>query len=116
MLTVVFEQRPWVPVADGVQVQALAAGFWRVQVHFGIMDVPDVPRALATGPWSHLLGDPMQTSWFLSRETVVPRPGTGMAAWRQRLFAAMARSAGSAVRYFRLPDNAVVELGTRVQL
>ena len=116
VLTVVFEQRPWVPVADRVTVEPLAAGFWRVQLHFGFMEVPDVPRALATGPWAHLLGDAMQTSWFLSRETVVPGPGAGMAAWRQRLFAGMARSAGSAARYFHLPDNAVVELGTRVQL
>ncbi len=116
VLTVVFEQRPWVPAADRVTVEPLAAGFWRVQLHFGFMDVPDVPRALSTGPWAHLLGDAMQTSWFLSRETVVPGPGAGMAAWRQRLFAGMARSAGSAARYFHLPDNAVVELGTRVQL
>jgi KUP system potassium uptake protein len=116
VLTVVFAQRPWVAAADRVTVEPLAAGFWRVQLHFGFMDVPDVPRALATGPWAHLLGDAMQTSWFLSRETVVPGPGAGMAAWRQRLFAGMARSAGSAARYFHLPDNAVVELGTRVQL
>jgi KUP system potassium uptake protein len=87
-----------------------------VQLHFGFMETPDVPRALATGPWAHLAGDAMQTSWFLSRETVVPGPGAGMATWRQRLFAAMSRSAGSAARYFHLPDNAVVELGTRVHL
>jgi KUP system potassium uptake protein len=116
VLTVVFAQRPWVPLAERVVVEPLGSGFWRVQLHFGFMDLPDVPRALAAGPGARLLGDPMQTSWFLSRETVMPGPGAGMAAWRQRLYAGMARSADSAAGHFHLPDNAVVELGTRVQL
>ncbi len=116
VLTVQFAQRPWVPADQRLQVEVLGPGFWRAQLTFGFMDVPDVPRALATGAWAGLVGDPMATSWFLSRETVVPGTRPGMAGWRQRLFAAMARRAGSAARYFRLPDNAVVELGTRVQL
>ena len=93
VLTVVFEERPWVPVAERVVVEPLDAGFWRVQLHFGFMDEPDVPRALATGDWAPLLGDPMQASWFLSRATVLPGRRPGMAAWRQRLFAGMARGA-----------------------
>ena len=56
------------------------------------------------------------TSYFLSRETVVPTRGDGMAHWRERLFAAMSRNAGSVVEFFRLPNNAVIELGTRVQI
>jgi KUP system potassium uptake protein len=116
VVTVVFAQRPWVPAAERLQVEVLGHSFWRVQLHFGFMDVPDVPHALATAAWPGLLPEPMATSWFLSRETVVPGHGAGMAAWRQRLFAAMGRRAGSAARYFQLPDNAVVELGTRVQL
>jgi KUP system potassium uptake protein len=57
-----------------------------------------------------------ETTYFLSRETVVPTPGSGMFAWRERLFAAMTRNAGGIVEFFKLPDNAVVELGTRVQI
>ena len=57
-----------------------------------------------------------ETTYFLSRETVVPTPGGGMTRWRERLFAAMNRNAGSVVEFFRLPDNAVVELGTRIQI
>ncbi|WP_457320759.1 KUP/HAK/KT family potassium transporter, partial [Roseateles sp. P5_E11] len=57
-----------------------------------------------------------ETSYFLSRETVVPTPGGGMANWRERLFAALSRNSSGVARFFRLPDNAVVELGTRVQI
>ena len=60
--------------------------------------------------------DLFEVSYFLSRETVVPRRGAAMAHWREALFAAMARNAGSVAEFFRLPDNCVVELGTRVQL
>ena len=57
-----------------------------------------------------------ETTWFRSRETIVPTRGSGMAHWRERIYAAMTRNAGSVVAYFRLPDNSVVELGTRVQI
>ena len=115
VLTVVFEERPWVPEADRLETEALGHGFWRTRVHFGYLDDPDVPAALRALSATGLVLDPMTTTWFLSRETVQPG-GTGLAAWRQRLFVALARSAGSATQFFRLPDNAVVELGTRVQL
>ena len=119
VLTVRFAPQPWVPAEQRVQAEALGPGFWRVTVHYGFMDEPDLPAALALlrlpdqPDWRH---EPAATSWFLSRATIVPTPGPGMAAWRERLFAAMSRNAGSAADYFRLPDNAVVELGTRVQI
>ena len=116
ILTVVFDEVPWVPVEKRVEVQPLANGFWRVTLHFGFMDTPDVPKALALAE-SHGLRIPVfESSYFLSRETVVPAPGGGMANWRERLFAAMSRNAGGVVEFFRLPGNAVVELGTRVQI
>ncbi len=116
IVTVVFEPRPWVPMERRVQVQPLGRGFWRVSLHFGFMNTPDVPAALALAA-SHGLPVPLfECSYFLSRETVVPTPGPGLAAWRRRLFAAMSRNAGGVAGYFRLPDNAVVELGTRVQM
>ncbi|MGE0798928.1 MAG: potassium transporter Kup [Lautropia sp.] len=116
ILTVVFEDVPWTPIDRRVAVVALGRGFWRVAVHFGFMNTPDVPKALElTRP--HGLHIPVfETSYFLSRETVVPTPGGGMAGWRERLFAAMSRNAGGVVEFFRLPNNAVVELGTRVQI
>ncbi len=116
VVTVVFDEVPWVAEADRVDLQPLAEGFWRVTLRFGFMDLPDVPRALAGCAARGVPVPPFETSYFLSRETVVPTPGAGMARWRERLFAAMSRNAGSAARFFHLPDNAVVELGTRVQI
>jgi KUP system potassium uptake protein len=75
-----------------------------------------VPKALGLAKAQGLHLDLFETSYFLSRETIVPTDGGGMAAWRERLFAVMSKNAGSVVEYFHLPDNAVVELGTRVQI
>ena len=116
VLTVVFHDRPWVPETERVQVQPLPNSFWRVTLHYGFMDSPDVPRALTLAAALGLEVPPFETTWFLSRETVVPTPGGGMAAWREKLFAAMSRNAGGVDAYFRLPGNAVVELGTRVAI
>ena len=116
ILTVVFREQPWVPPAQRVEVEALGPGFWRVRLYFGFMEVPDVPKALSRLAAHGLPVPVFETSYFLSRETVVPTPGGGMAGWRERLFAAMSRNAGGVVDYFRLPGNAVVELGTRVQI
>jgi KUP system potassium uptake protein len=99
-----------------MQIEPMSGGFHRIIIHFGFRDVPDVPAALEGLP---ALGQPfsmMETSFFLSRETVVPTVKVGMALWRERLFAAMVRNAGSAAAYFRLPPNRVIELGTQVEI
>jgi KUP system potassium uptake protein len=116
VLTVVFHEVPWVPAAERVEAEPLGKGFWRVRVHLGFMDSPDVPRALALAAQHGLRIPVFETSFFLSRETVVPRKGGGMANIRERIFAAMSRNASGIVEFFRLPDNAVVELGTRAQI
>ena len=114
VLTVVFHQQPWVAEAERLEMHDLGHGFWRVHLHFGFRDLPDVPRALALAAPLGLPLGPLETSYFLSRETVVPTGG--LAGWRKRLFATLSRGAGSATQFFSLPDNAVVELGTRVQV
>ena len=116
IVTVVFDEVPWVPMAQRVHVAPLGRGFWCVRLHFGFMNTPDVPKALALldAPGLHI--DPFETTYFLSRETVVPLPGAGLARWREHLYAAMSRHASGVAAFFRLPDNAVVELGTRVQI
>ncbi len=116
ILTVSFQPVPWVPMSGRIEVTPLGHGFWRVTLNYGFMNSPDVPQALQLAQ-SHGLNVPVfETSYFLSRETVVPTPGQGMAAWRESLFAAMSRHASDVSAFFRLPDNAVVELGTRVQI
>ena len=116
ILTVKFHEVPWIPFADRVQVEPLARGFWRVTVNYGFKNTPDIPQALTLCRSHGLDVDEFTTSYFLSREVVVPTRGDGMAHWRERLFAAMTRNAGSVVEFFRLPNNSVIELGTRVQI
>ena len=126
VVTAQVHDQPWVPVAERAQVQALGHGFWRVQLNFGFMDNPDVPQALAdaaglgTDAAPGLALNPTETSYFLSRETLVPIAGSGLHGLGSRLasglFVAMSRHAGSAALHFGLPDNSVVELGARLRL
>jgi KUP system potassium uptake protein len=116
-LTVEFRDVPWVSAAQRVACERLAANCWVVRARYGFMDRPDVQDALERCAVHGLETDPMQTSFFLSRQNIVPvaQPG-GMAIWRERLFATMARNAGNVSAFFNIPDNRVVELGTRVQI
>lgn len=116
ILTVVFHEVPWVPMDRRVDLQPLGKGFWRVTLNFGFMNTPDVPKALELARAQGLHVPVFETTFFLSRETVVPAPGSGWEAWRQRVFAMLARNASGVVDFFRLPANAVVELGTRIRL
>lgn len=119
VLTVRFRDVPWVPMDQRIEVEPLGRGFWRVSLVFGFMNVPDVPQALALAESHGLRVPAFETSYFLSRDTVVAGVGEGapaMARWRRRLFTAMTRNASGVIDYFRLPANAVVELGTRVQI
>jgi KUP system potassium uptake protein len=114
--TVVFRDVPWVAPGERVHVEAIGHDFWRVRIEFGFVETPDVPRGLALARAQGLDVPPFETTWFLSRQTVVPTPGGGMVQWRETLFAAMSRNASGVAAFFGLPDNAVVELGTRVQI
>ena len=117
-LTVEIRDVPWVSFKERVVCQRLGHGCWRVRVNYGFMNRPDVTRALDLCADSGLKFDLMQTSFFLSREKVVPTAGgiASMARWRERMFAAMARNAGNAADYFKLPANRVIELGTKVEI
>ena len=116
ILTVVFHDVPWVPFEERVQVEPLAPGFWKVKVNYGFKNTPDIPKALELCAAHGLALNLFESSYFLSREIVVPTKGTGMAHWREILFALMSRNSGSVVDFFRLPNNCVIELGTRVQI
>jgi KUP system potassium uptake protein len=116
-LTVDVTDEPWVAFDRRVSLAKLGHGCWRMTVRYGFMNEPDIMRALEVADGLGLELDTMTTSFFLSREIVVPvRQGEGMAPWRERLFAAMARNAGNAADYFKLPANRVIELGTKVEI
>jgi KUP system potassium uptake protein len=107
---------PRVPPAQRVLVERLTQRIFRVNLHFGFMEAPDVPAALEWCAEQCLDLDPMQTSYFLGRAKLLPTAGGAMAMWRERLFTAMYRNAGTAAEHFRLPPNRVVELGAQVSL
>jgi KUP system potassium uptake protein len=116
-LTVVIRDQPYVPDAERVQIEDLIHNCFRLTVYFGFKDRPDVMQALELCR-AHDLGFPLlETSFFLSREALIPSVRVaGMALWRDRLFATMARNASSAVEYFNLPTNRVIEIGTQIEI
>lgn len=107
---------PFVPVAERVVAEPLSGQFWRVVIHYGFKDEADIPAALAWCGAQGLEIDLMETSFFLGRETLIPRLGSEMAYWRSLIFVAMFRNAGSATSFFRIPSNRVIELGSQVSL
>jgi len=116
-LTVEVRDVPWVPFEERVVSERLGHGCWRVRVRYGFMNRPDVSAALELCAPLGLKFEPMETSFFVSRQKIVPTEGgVGMALWRDRLFATMARNAGDVTDYFNIPTNRVIELGTRVQI
>lgn len=110
ILTVVFHDVPWIPFAERVEVTPLLSGFWRVQVNYGFKNTPDIPKALELCQARGLPINLFETSYFLSREIIVPTKGSSMTHWREALFALMSRNAGSVAGFFRLPNNCVIEL------
>ena len=116
LLTVVYEDIPRVPASRRFEVVAHGEGFFRVILHFGFTDEPDVPQALKLCHLQDLDFSPMRTTYFLSRETVIASKLEGMARWREALFAFMLKNANGNLRFFNLPVNRVIELGTQVEM
>ena len=117
VLTVSIADVPYVDEVDRTEVKDLGDGFYRVVLRYGFMEETDVPSALkrldniCSGPF-----EMMQTSFFLSRQTLLPSEKPGMALWREKLFAWMMRNAATPMEFFRLPTNRVVELGSQVEI
>ncbi|MDH4562137.1 potassium transporter Kup [Pseudomonas sp. BN411] len=116
LLTVVSEDTPRIPSERRFEVDAYGDGFFRVILHFGFIEEPDVPAALKLCHLNELDFSPMSTTYFLSRETVIPTKRIGMARWREALFAFLLKNANSNLKYFNLPLNRVIELGTQVEI
>jgi KUP system potassium uptake protein len=115
-LMVTTEPVPHVPDAQRVTVRQLGFGVFEVIARYGFMEDPNVPAALALARQQGLALDPDDVTYFLGRETLVVTKTRGMAIWREKLFALMARNAVRATTFFRLPPERVVELGVQVEL
>ena len=116
VLTVITEEIPNIPDEERVVVLDLGQNAWRIMVHYGFKDEPDIPRALELCAAKGLEFNMMETSFFLNRETLIPTRFPGMAIWREHLFAWMSRSAQSPMEFFKIPPNRVIELGTQVEI
>lgn len=116
MLTIITEEIPFIPRAQRVEVRQLSNDFYRVVGRYGFMQDPNVPRLLELCGKNGLEFKLAETTFFLSRETILPIKSPGMTMWRRRLFAVMSRNAQHATTFFRLPANRVVELGMQVEL
>ena len=118
-LTVMVKDEPFVREKERIEIEPLGHECYRILMHFGFKDQPDVPKALELCAQQdpQLEFQTLQTSYFLSRETVIASKRTdGMVLWRERLFATLARNAGSPVEYFNLPANRVIEVGTQIEI
>ena len=111
----VFDE-PYVPEIDRVRICKMKGDFYKVTVQYGFKDEPDIPQALSLCADQGLDIDMMETSFFLGRATLIPRVGSGMALWREKLFIFLFRNAASATGFYKIPSNRVVELGTQVVL
>ena len=116
VVTVTTEQVPHVPQDARIDIEPLGNGVYRVRVHYGFMQEPDIPAALRQARTMGLAIDPERATYFLGRETIIATGRPGMAPWRERLFALMSRNATSATAYFGLPPDRVVELGEQVEI
>ncbi|MFN6100288.1 MAG: potassium transporter Kup [Burkholderiales bacterium] len=115
-VTVRNHEVPWIPDDKRIEFSDLGGNCWQVMVHYGFKDDPDVPFALSL--LRGQLGDihPMTTSYFLSRDSIVPTVDGGMSQWREKLFSQMYLNASAAADFLNLPSNAVVEMGSKIEI
>jgi KUP system potassium uptake protein len=116
LLNVRNETTPRVPAANRYEMKSLSSDFMLVTLHFGYMEQPHIPRALAAMRKAGLKFDIMTTSFFLGRRTLKTAPNSGMPQWQDKLFIAMTKQAASAPDFFNLPSDRVVELGAQMKV
>lgn len=115
-LTLHNKEIPWVPFAERIKVVDLGNACYQIDVSYGFKNEPDIPGALALCESYGLSFEPMETSYFISRQTIISTPGSGMSRWREGLFVAMSRNARDAADYYQIPSNRVIEVGAQVEI
>ena len=115
-VTVRSHEVPWIGLDKRLEVEQLGHHCWQVVINYGFKNDPDVPGALAQLKSHGCEVSPMTTSYFLSRDSIVPTVSGGMATWREKLFAQMHLNASAAADFLNLPSNSVVELGSKIEI
>jgi KUP system potassium uptake protein len=115
-VTVRNHEIPWIGLERRLEIESLGHHCWQVVIHYGFKNDPDVPKALQQIKGRGCELEDMTTSYFLSRDTVIPTIGGGMAPWREKLFAQMHHNASAAADFLNLPNNSVVELGSKIEI
>jgi KUP system potassium uptake protein len=115
-VTVRHHEVPWIGMEKRIEIEPLGHDCWQIILHYGFKNDLDIPRALERIRGHGCELEPMTTSYFLSRDVVIPTLGSGMAPWREKLFAQMHHSASGAAGFLGLPNNAVVELGSKIEI
>ena len=115
-VTVRSHEVPWIGLEKRLEVDSLGHDCWAVTINYGFKNDPDVPSALTALKARGCDMSPMNTSYFLSRDSIVPTVGGGMAQWREKLFAQMHLNASAAADFLNLPSNAVVEMGSKIEI
>ena len=115
-VTVRNHEVPWIGLDKRIEIESLGHDCWQVIVHYGFKNDPDLPVALAQVRSQGCTLEPMTTSYFLSRDIVIPTMGHGMLPWREKLFAQMHHNASAAAEFLNLPNNAVVERGSKIEI
>jgi KUP system potassium uptake protein len=115
-VTVRNHEVPWIGLNKRLEIDSLGHDCWQVVIHYGFKNDPDVPKALEQIKGRGCELNSMTTSYFLSRDTVVPTIGEGMSFWREKLFAQMHHNASGAADFLNLPNNSVVELGSKIEI
>jgi KUP system potassium uptake protein len=115
-VTVRSHEVPWVRLDKRLEIVALGHDCWQVIVNYGFKNDPDLPKALEPVRSRGCEFEGMTTSYFLSRDIIIPTLGSGMVPWREKLFAQMHHNASAAAEFLKLPNNAVVELGSKIEI
>ena len=115
-VTVRNHEVPWIGMNKRLEIESLSHDCWQVIVNYGFKNDPDLPKALQQIKGRGCELEAMNTSYFLSRDTIVPTVGGGMAPWREKLFAQMHLNASGAADFLNLPNNSVVELGSKIEI
>jgi KUP system potassium uptake protein len=115
-VTVRNHEVPWIGMNKRLEIEPLGHHCWQVIVNYGFKNDPDLPKALQEIKARGCELEAMSTSYFLSRDVIVPTIGGGMAVWREKLFAQMHHNASGAADFLKLPNNSVVELGSKIEI